>query len=536
MRGLLHAGQKLPFANGAFCSALLLFLSLAGGMLGGAVAGAGSLFPFLLCCALFVGAVCAVWWSRYGGVTEGRAVALLFLLALAARLCYILLITVRVNQHDVYYFGYPAVNHGHTGYIEFFLQNGRLPDGGEILTHAQFYHPPLHHIVCALFLRLQTALGVPFDAAAENLQALTLFYSMVALYACYRVLKLLGLRGGALFAPLALLAFHPTFFLLSGSINNDCLSVMFCLLAVWAALAWYRKPTFPRVLALALGLGGGMAAKLSVGVLAPAVAVLFLIRLVRTKGWGMDGRGRLLLQFCLFGVVCIPLGIGWQARNFLLYGIPPDYLPHLSAQSKQYLGDYPLWTRFFDFGTLRDFGVFPSCTGEYGAAYFEHCIPLAILKMSLFGEYGYWTQVPAFEAVGTFLFGLNLLVVGGSLGGMGVCTVSAFRTRRASPSPGAAFARKNGISRSSALFLLLAWAFSLYGYTAFCFKYPHFCSMDFRYIVPTLLYGAVFLGVLLSRLHARATRPSRLLCALLYAAVAAFCACSVLLYPFFFGT
>ena len=534
MRGPLHAVQKLPFSNGAFCAALLLLLSLAGGMLGGLVAEPGSLFPFLLCCALFVGAVCVMWWTLYGGLTEGRVVALLFLLALAARLCYILLISIRVNQHDVYYFGYPAVNHGHTGYIEFFLENGRLPDGGEILSHAQFYPPPLHHIVCALFLRLQTALGIPFAAAAENLQALTPFYSMVAPYACYRVLKLLGLRGGALFAPLALLAFHPTFFLLSGSINNDCLSVMFGLLAVWAMLEWLKKTTFPRILALALCLGGGMAAKLSVGVLAPAVAVLFLIRLVRTKGWGMDGRGRLLLQFCLFGAVCIPLGIGWQARNFLLYEIPPSYLPHLTEQSKQYLGNYPLWTRFFDFGTLRDFGVFPSCTGEYGAAYFEHCIPLAILKMSLFGEYGYWTQVSAFETIGTFLFGLNLLVVGGSLAGMGVCAVSAFRTDRSSPSPGAEFARRNGLSRSSALFLLLAWASLLFSYTAFCFKYPHFCSMDFRYIVPTLLYGAVFLGVLLSRLKTRTTRPSRFLRALLYAAVAAFCACSVLLYPFFF--
>ena len=183
---------------------------------------------------------------------------------------------------------------------------------------------------------------------------------------------------------------------------------------------------------------------------------------------------------------------------------------------------------------MRDFGVFPSCTGEYGAAYFEHCIPLAILKMSLFGEYAYWTTRTAFDAIGTLLFDVNLLVVGGSLAGMGVCAVSAFRTRRPSPSPGAEFARRNGLSRSSALFLLLAWASLLFSYTAFCFKYPHFCSMDFRYIVPTLLYGAVFLGVLLSRLKTRTTRPSRFLRALLYAAVAAFCACSVLLYPFFF--
>ena len=532
----LCARGKALLQCGAVCTVLLLVLSVAGGMTGASVKEPGHLFPFLLACTLFVCGVFAVYWKLSDALTEGKLVTLLFLLALAARLCYILLISIRINQHDTYWFEYAGINHGHTGYILYLQENGRLP-GEEVLTRGMFYHPPLHHMVCALWLKLQTALGLPFKTAAENLQILTLFYSMVSLYASYRVLKLVGLRGTALFAPFGLLAFHPTFFLLSGSINNDCMSVMFCLLAVWSMLGWLQKPTFPRILALALCIGCAMFTKLAAGVIAPAVAILFFIRLIKTKGWGWKGKSRLLLQFALFGAICIPLGVGWQVRNYLLYRLPVTFVPRLSDSLPQYLGNYPAWTRFFDFGSLSTFGVYPMCTGEYGAEAFEHCIPLALQKMALFGEYGYWTQVSAYDAVGTLLFYVNAALIVGSLAGMVACVVSLFRTQFTEQdgiSPGTAFFAKNGVGRAPMLFLLLYWGTMLVSYVQFCLAYPHFCSMDFRYIVPTLLPGAVFLGVALRRLGEHHGRFATLLRAVLLCGCAAFCVCSLLLYPFFF--
>lgn len=520
----LRARAKALMQCGAVCTALLLMLSVAGGMMGALAEEPGHLFPLLLACTVFLCGVFAVYWKLTGTLTEGKLVALLFLLALAARLCYILLITIRTNQHDTSWFGNPGFNNGHTGYILYLLENGKLP--GEEVWSWQFYHPPLHHIVCALWLKLQTAIGISFETAAENLQVLTLFYSMVSLYASYRVLKLIGLRNTALLAPLCLLAFHPTFFLLSGSINNDCMSIMFCLLAVWAALAWHQKPTFPRILALALCIGCAMFAKLATGLIAPAVAMLFLIRFFQAKGWGWQGKSRLLLQFALFGVICIPLGIGWQVRNALLYDMPLAYVPRLSENADQYLGNYPIWTRFFDFGSLSEFGVFPMRTGVNGAEAFDHCIPLAIQKMSLFGEYSYWMQTRAYDAIGTLLFYVNAVLISGSLAGGVSCIVSMVRTKFGRHSDPDALV--------PLLFFLLYWVCLLVSYVQFCFSYPHFCSMDFRYIVPTLLIGAVFLGVALRRLGEHRGRFATALRAVLLCSTAAFCVCSLLLYPFYF--
>ncbi|MCH5182619.1 MAG: glycosyltransferase family 39 protein [Oscillospiraceae bacterium] len=532
----LQKRAKALTESGAICTVCLFLLSIAGGFAGASVKKPGHLFPLLLACALFLCGVFAVYWKFSGTLTEGRLVALLFLMAFAARLCYILLITVGTNQHDVSSFE-SLNNNGHSGYILYLLENGKLP--GEEVWDWQFYHPPLHHIVCALWLKFQTAMGISFEAATENLQILTLFYSMVALYASYRVLKLVGLRNTALFAPLCLLAFHPTFFLLSGSINNDCMSVMFCLLAVWTMLEWLKKPTFPRIAALALCIGCGMLAKLATGIIAPAVAVLFLIQFIKTKGWGWQGKGRLLLQFALFGCICIPLGIGWQVRNYLLYQMPLTYVPRLSDNSKQYLGNYSTFSRFFDFGSLSDYGVFPMRAGVNKAEYYEHCIPLAIQKMSLFGEYSNWTRSHAYDAVGTLLFYGNAALIVGSISGAVTSVVSFFRThfpRVASEeaSPEDAFLAQNGFGRLPLLFFLLYWLTMLVSYVRFCFAFPHFCSMDFRYIVPTLLIGAVFFGAALRRLEERRDRLSVLLKSVLLCGTAAFCICSLLLYPFYY--
>lgn len=524
---------------GVFCIVLLLAASVACGMLGtnlnvaNAEAAANdaepvweNAFKFLLLCTVFVCCGLTVYWKYGDMLTEGRLVTLLFLLVFAARLCYILEIGITNNQHDTSWFGKEENNYGHTGYMLYLLEEGHLPDFN-VVGKSQFYHPPLHHILSAVWLKVQMALKIPFDTAAENLQILTLFYSMVTLYASYRILKLLGMKKTPLLASLCLLGFHPTFFLFSGSINNDCMSVMFAFLAVWAALEWWKEPGFFKIALLALCIGCAMFAKLATGIIAPAVAFLFLHRLLTVKGG--KNKGMLMLQFCLFGLICIPLGIGWQVRNYLLYETPLTYVPKLSVKADQYLGGFTVAERFFDWKSLSDFGVYPMRTGTQGAEYFEHCIPLASLKMSLFGEYSVWKDHTFFDAVSRVLFWTNFLIVLATLAGMVCGAVKLFRTKS-----GNEFKEEFGFSGIVMAFFGLYWVSMMVSYVPFCFEYPHFCSMDFRYIVPTLLTGAVFFGVLLQKLETKKGRVFIALRSILVTAVAIFSLCSVCIYPMYY--
>lgn len=520
---------------GVCCIALLLVVCIACGMFGSKLLLLNqeadepvwnNPSKMLLCMTAVVCAFLLIAWKKEGSLSESKLVALLFLLVLMARLCYTMEIGIVTNQHDTSWFGNEEQNNGHTGYMLYLLEEGHLPDFN-VIGRSQFYHPPLHHILCAVWLAVQTKLGIAFDVAAENLQILTLFYSMVTLYASYRILKELNISGTPLYASLCLLGFHPTFFLFSGSINNDCLSVMFAFLAVWAAIVWWKRPSFGRIVLLALCIGCSMLAKLATGIIAPAVAFLFLHRLVTTGGG--RAKGMLIAQFAVFGVICIPLGIGWQVRNYLLFDVPLTYVPKLSVKADQYLGGYSVSERFFDWKSLSDFAVYPARTGRDGAEYFEHCIPLAALKSALFGEYSVWKSKDTYDVVARVMFRTQLGIVISTLAGMiyGGCKLFISKCRTA-------FYEEFGFSRVIMAFFGIYWLSMMASYVPFCFEYPHFCSMDFRYIVPTLLTGVVFFSVLYQKLDSWNCRASHWIKGALITLVAVFAVCGVMVYPLYY--
>ena len=58
-------------------------------------------------------------------------------------------------------------------------------------------------------------------------------------------------------------------------------------------------------------MGLGMITKLTVGLLAPAMAAVFLTVLIKKRAeWK-----KLIPQFIVFGVICVPIGLSWTIRN-----------------------------------------------------------------------------------------------------------------------------------------------------------------------------------------------------------------------------
>ena len=510
----------------------LFLLSIVFGMLLQKLMQPKETYRYILIVLFLVFFIVVLIWKYRENITDRKVILILFLLAFAARLVYVLDISILVNQHDTRSFSVLENNYGHTGYIRYLLEEMHLPDF-DVRGKSQFYHPPLHHLLCAVWIKIQTAIGLSFEDATENLQLLTLFYSMVSLFAVKKILDLFQVKGMAYYAAFSLVAFHPTFFLLAGSINNDGLSVMFVFLAVYAALAWYRNPTWYRIIGLALCIGLSMCAKLATGVIAPAVAFLFLLRFVRDRG--LRAKGKRIGQFALFGVVCIPLGIGWQVRNYLRFGVPLTYVPRLSDQADQYLGNYSVTERFLDFRSLLDFGVFPARTGQQGATYFEHNIPLAAVKSSLFGEYSVWKSKDALNIFSAVLFWIAVVLT------VVACICAVCMIVRMIRHKSVRFTSEYRMTPAEGLFFLLYTLTILGSYVVFCFSYPHFCSMDFRYIVPLLLIGAALLGVSFNRLSEKyrdgeeiRSRAARFAVGALLGSTVLFSVLSVILYPLYF--
>ena len=118
----------------------------------------------------------------------------------------------------------------------------------------------------------------------------------------------------------------------------------------------------------------------------------------------------------------------------------------------QYLGEYSISERLFDFNSLKDFGVYPMRGGVQNATYFEHCIPLAILKMALFGEYSIWKDIGILDAISNCMFWINLVIVLTSLASMVYCAFLALKKQ-----PRAAFYKRFGFGKAVLLFFIIYW-------------------------------------------------------------------------------
>ena len=427
------------------------------------------------------------------------------------KLYYILVTSVYTRQHDVGSFG---GGDSHAGYIEYLLFHHRLPDF-DVREVWQFYHPPLHHAISAVWIHInENILLTGHNPARESLQTLTLFYSICIVISAYRILRHFRLEGRALFIPLLVISFHPAFILFSGSINNDALSVALMMGAVVSTLKWSERQTMKGILKIALCIGFGMMTKISAAVVAPPVALVFLAVLI--KKLRTDGK-KLMGQFTCFGLVCIPLGLWFGIRNFIKWGVPLTYVSKLGTNSDQYIGDRSFLSRVTDLSPYQFGSVYEQWVRRAGE-YNEFNPLVALMKTSLFGEWNIVDESAAdlagyIAAAPAALFWINVAIAGFALAAMlAVCL------------------RNARVRRRETLFLAGFHILMVAGFYKMAADYPHVCTMDFRYITPTVIVGAVFIGLFLEGIGGRNKRLDNIVSVISGGGAFLFALCSGIVY------
>lgn len=398
-----------------------------------------------------------------------RALAGIITLAgILMRLGYVLYTPFQMGQHDLMELG---SGQGHLGYIEYFLEGGQIFHNFNPMTRYQFYHPPLSHLLSAAFVRCGLLLGIPYEKAFEQLQYLSLAYSVIALVIFCQIFKELGFRGKAFLAAYLLTAFHPAFYLLAGSINNDGLCLMLMAGAVLYTLRWYRKQSIRNILLIAFFVVSSIWTKLNAFLITPAIGVVFLYALI--KQWRLPKQRKyLLIQFVIFGVITVPLGLGWSVYNYVRFGMPFDFTPAaLTEVSSQGVENYSVFQRLFG---LRD-GPLRQLSVQFRGEFKDYNIGITLLKTSVFGEYILMSWGLEYRCL------IVLTIINGILAVFSVPVVLWL-----------------GIQKGGGLlekrFIFLLHVINVMFYIRFCFQYPKVCSMDFRYITLTVLTGGAAFG------------------------------------------
>ena len=398
---------------------------------------------------------------------KGKSAFLIFgtLSAFVLRLDYVLYTPHWMRQHDVIGFG---ADEGQAAYIEWFLREKRLPDF-DPLDKWGFFQPPLHHILSAVFIGAQTFFGKNYDRACEDVQYLTLFYSMLILLFAYLIFKEAGLEGNAMIIAFTLTALHPGFILMAGSINNDCLCELLMVMSLYFALRWYRRSTLLNIIPVALCIGLSMAAKLSGALAAIPVAFLFIEKWISGK---KEGFLRYLGQYLLFALICVPPALFYPVRNLIKFGTPINYTPEVGQPVEQYSPA----ARIFDVRTPKPFVNMLS----QGDAFDDFNIPLSIIKTSLFGETNLaenYARITPF-AWAALILGTILVI----LAAFATVYVTVKKLRK-----------KEDTVES--IYWFLSWIVPVVFLVHFSFKAPYFSSQDFRYIQYVIVIEGMFLGL-----------------------------------------
>ncbi|MDO5702520.1 MAG: glycosyltransferase family 39 protein [Lachnospiraceae bacterium] len=391
-------------------------------------------------------------------VTDGYTAALCAVCAMGVimRTGYMLYTPYQVRGHDV---GLPG-ECGHLDYI-MGLMSGRLPASNDY----QLSHPPLFHILAAgasnVWRSVSGGAAADMEAAAEAGKIISCEASIITMFLSYGLLGEMHLRKTAVLSAFAIAAFLPEHILLAGRLNNDSLAVMFMTAVILYTIRWHRTRALRDLIILSFSYGLGMMTKMSVGALAPVTGVVMLLVFLENVRSGKQFTG-ILLQYLLFAAIAFPLGLWFPVRNHVLFGQPIFYVFPIGTDSPLYTGGYSLLSRF---GPWLDFHV-------YADPYRDFNVWLYLMRTAVFGEFSYGINI---AVPSLLLIYHTVMALTGTWAGV------YFAIKRPSFS--------GYVLGGFYLALMLS-------YIVLNLKYPFGCSMDFRYVVPAALIGAVFYGKL----------------------------------------
>lgn len=386
---------------------------------------------------------------------EERLIAVATILAIGIRTFYVLYTGANQRQHDMGEFGvYHEMNY-HSEYIEYLLNNHRLYDQN-ITEHWQFYHPPFVHIVSAVFFGIYRKIAPSMANNWDALQSLSLFYSLVTLAVLKKFIGLWGFSSKGRTTAYMVFAFLPQFIVFAGALNNDPLSVLFAISALYLSVIWYNseKKPFAALMGISVLIGLGMMTKLSAGLIAVPVGFLMAKAFFESKK-----KLSFVWKYIVFLLVCAPLGLWYQVRSYILWKVPVTYVavPDYNYNPGLLIPDVPFWKRFLAFGDGIDYNIISETLNEavFDGEYYRKHMVLALVGYLLLVSFTVFTVT----IVLNFIF---------------------------------AWVKERNLMNLLMTILLVS---QLGFYIHFCFAFPYTCTMSYRYIVPTIVAGAYYTGL-----------------------------------------
>lgn len=414
--------------------------------------------------ALMAILACGVYLAYRGRLTAERVVTLVILSGIILRWGYTMYTGPYVRAHDVGANNETGV--GHYGYL-YQVIHGHLPLSNEY----QFYQPPLFYMLSAALIRI----GMFFTGAEEwsNLlylsQMLSCTAACVTLASAAEIMEKLNVKRGLQIIILALTAVYPSHILCSSRINNDSLTLMFMVIALYFTLLWHKDRKLKYIIGIAFAIGLGMMSKINCGLIALVTGPIMLYHLIKAiRSKNKSDIRNIIIQLAVFAVICFPLGLWYPIRNYILFDQPLNFVHDLGENSFVYTGNESFVNRWLHIPFLH-FVKQPYMNMQEDASIF-----MTLIKTGVHGEFSYegMSNLLAWglDYVHATLLLLTLIAV--------IVVMLKHKT----------------LDRTQKYSALWVWLLLLISYIQFNAAYPYSCTADFRYMLLWQIASAMFIA------------------------------------------
>ena len=308
---------------------------------------AGKYAHMLMSLGLFCIILLAILLVITNKMNRKTAILLLFALGVIMRVCYMLYTPITTRQHDTF----NKSNTGHEAYAWAIFSTGKLPQTNDY----QFYHPPLNATLQACFMHFMESLTsflskvfelgtdyfpdkflqgytsskLPKDSEMRfflfsTTQILAVLYSVITLVYALKLIRLFNFKGKTAVLMSAIVILFPRHMQFAGMVNNDALSYMCSVVALYCAVKWQKQgKKLAYILLCALFCGLGMMTKLATATICLPIGGIFVYEfVVALKAFIKDLKSqekldlkkhlKLPIQFVSFLLICAPLGLWFQ--------------------------------------------------------------------------------------------------------------------------------------------------------------------------------------------------------------------------------
>lgn len=397
-----------------------------------------------------------------------HGILFLFLTVFAVYFEYISYTPYWLRQHDSRQF-WDYQYGGHFGYMGYIFQNNHLLTVNPT-EYWCFFNPPLFYIISVIFLKLQNGLGIDMETCFENLQFFGLIYALLFDFYVYRILKKIGIKK-SLAIVLSFVLLSPAIIIMSGSINNDMLSITLSTMALFYGIKWFETDKLFDLIKIALCISLAMMTKISAALIAIVIAVLFIVRFIINR----KDYKKYLIHFGIFALIALPIGLWFPIKNWIQYQIPPTYVQSIDPDTPINISKYSTFDRFFKVSSPESLKNVNVIMEEKDI---DYNLFFTTLKSFVIDETIEYKKNQLLDFFVHALFYISIVI--------SIMTVVNLIY---------VLIRFKKIKNNWLLLFFFLSILEIASYLKFCFDFPFPFTMNFRYIVPTLISFSAIAGI-----------------------------------------